>query len=61
MIVDKKEKSVCFFNNLTLEEQKDFLNHELNKGKSLTKISSEINISRKRWYYYHFIIIFYNV
>lgn len=47
MIVDTKEKSVCFFNNLTLEEQKDFLNHELNKGKSLTKISSEINISRK--------------
>lgn len=42
-----KEASVWAFNNLTLEDQKDFLNHELRQGKSLTKISSEINISRK--------------
>lgn len=34
------------FNNLTLEEQRDFLNSELAKGKSLTKIDKEINISR---------------
>lgn len=35
------------FDKLTFIEQKDFLNILLEQGKSLTKISSEIDISRK--------------
>lgn len=35
------------FDKLSLIQQKDFLNILLEEGKSLTKISSEINISRK--------------
>ena len=35
------------FDKLNLIDQKDFLNILLEQGKSLTKISSEINISRK--------------